>query len=77
MWLAKTIIGKQRKPYLMTIKVREDLNFEARFPMNLSPRVLASKMPFHRFDNVAAALQDFTEEVVVEWVNKAIKQRPV
>ena len=54
------------------IKVREDLNFEARFPMNLSARVLAAKMPFHRFDNVAAALQDFTEELVVEWVCKAI-----
>ena len=40
--------------------------------MNLSARVLAAKMPFHRFDNVAAALQDFTEEVVVEWVCKAI-----
>ena len=54
------------------IKVREDLTFEARFPMNLSARVLAAKMPFHRFDNLAAALQDFTEEVVVEWVSKAI-----
>ncbi len=54
------------------IKVREDLTFEARFPMNLSARVLADKMPFHRFDNVAAALQDFTEEIVVDWIRKAI-----
>ena len=39
--------------------------------MNLSARVLAAKMPFHRFDNLAAALQDFTEEVVVEWVKQS------
>ena len=52
--------------------VNENLTFGARYPTYLSGKVLSSKIAFHRFDNISAALQEYTEDLVLEWVKKTV-----
>lgn len=54
--------------------VKDDLTFGSNLPMHLIDRVLAKKVAYHRFDNIAAALQTFSEDLAIEWVKKAIKK---
>ena len=53
----------------------EDLTFERLTPENTNwtGRRLAEDLKFKRFDNMAAGLQAFTEEIVLQWVRNAIK----
>jgi len=52
--------------------VKDDLTFGSKLPMHLIDKVLAKKIAYHRFDNIAAALQTFSEDLAIEWVKKAI-----
>lgn len=54
--------------------VKDDLTFGARLPMHLIDKVLKNKVAYHRFDNIAAALQTFCEDLTMDWVSKAIKR---
>lgn len=56
------------------LSVKEDLTFFSRLPMHLIDRVLKKKIAYHRFDNIAAALQTFTEDLTLSWIEKAIKK---
>jgi len=51
------------------------LTFERQTPENTNwiGRRMATDMKFKRFDSIAAGLQAFTEELVVQWVHNAIK----
>jgi len=51
--------------------VNDDLSFGSRYPMHLIDQILRKKIAYHRFDNIAAALQTFCEDLVIEWVKKA------
>lgn len=55
-------------------KVNDDLTFSAKYPMHLIDKILAPKFAYHRFDNVAAALQTYTEELIISWVRKCISK---
>ena len=52
--------------------VNENLTFGARYPTYLSAKVLSLKIAFHRFDNISAALQEYTEDLVLDWVKKTV-----
>ncbi len=48
------------------------LEFRAKHPTHLIEKHLRKTIPYERFDNVAAALQTTTEELVEQWVRNAI-----
>ena len=54
------------------VKVNDDLTFSAKYPMHLIDKILAPKIAYHRFDNIAAALQTYTEDLITTWVSKCI-----
>ena len=51
----------------------EGLTFKSRIPSYMFDDYLEKKIPYHRFDNIAGALQDLLEEKVLEWINRAIE----
>ena len=55
------------------------LTFERQTPENTNwiGRRVAADMKFKRFDSIAAGLQAFTEEIVVQWVRNAIRHTGV
>ena len=48
--------------------------FEASFPMPLLKYHLKEKLIYNRFDNIAGALQKFTEEIVLDWITRWIRK---
>lgn len=44
--------------------------FESSFPMPFLKYYLKENLVYNRFDNIAGALQKFTEEIVVEWITR-------
>lgn len=48
--------------------------FESSFPMPLLRYHLNEKLAYARFDNIAGALQKFTEEIVIDWITRWIKK---
>ena len=55
--------------------LKEDgLTFDSKFPTRRFYNHLASKAIGERFDNIAGALQYFTEKLVTEWIKNAIKE---
>lgn len=48
--------------------------FEASFPMPFLKYYLKEKLIYNRFDNIAGALQKFTEEIVLDWITRWIKK---
>ena len=51
-----------------------DLTFKSKFNTQLFENYLRKKAVGERFDNLAAALQYFSEETVLKWVNLSIKK---
>ena len=54
------------------VKVKDDLSFSSKIRTNVSYYWIRQRFAQQRFDNVAYAVQKFTEEVTLEWVRKAI-----
>lgn len=52
----------------------EGLEFRSSIPSHMFEYYLKDKIPYHRFDNIAGALQDLLEEKVIEWIKKAINK---
>ena len=48
--------------------------FEASFPMPLLKYHLKENLIYNRFDNIAGALQKFTEEIVIDWISHWIRK---
>jgi len=48
--------------------------FESSIPMPLVKYVLKDKLSYHRFDNIAGAIQNFTEEITTDWIRRWIKK---
>lgn len=51
--------------------------FESSFPMPFLKYYLKEKLSYNRFDNIAGALQKFTEEIVIEWITRWIRKTGV
>ena len=63
------------KIYKDVVKLdKNSLTFVARFPMNRFDYYLKDKVAYTRFDNLASALQHFTETLLVEWIDSAIEK---
>ncbi len=56
------------------VTINDDLTFESRFPTRRFYHYLKSVAVGERFDNIAGALQHFTEELVTKWISAAIKK---
>lgn len=54
--------------------VNDDLTLQTKFHSHMFYKVLERYFSYERFDNVAGAVQKLTEEVLMEWVSKAIKK---
>ena len=50
----------------------DGLEFRSKIPSHMFDYYLEKKIPYHRFDNIAGALQDLLEENVLAWIKKAI-----
>lgn len=58
-----------------TVWLKSDgLTFDSKFPTRRFYNHLVSKAVGERFDNIAGALQYFTEKLVTEWIKNAIKK---
>jgi len=53
---------------------KNSLQFYGKFPVYRFDLYLKEKALYQRFDNIAGALQYFTETLVLEWVKEAIKK---
>jgi carbamoyltransferase len=53
---------------------KNSLQFYGRFPVYRFDLYLKEKALYERFDNIAGALQYFTEKLVLEWIKEAIKK---
>lgn len=56
------------------VRVNSNLTFSTKVNSQLFYKLLPKLFAYERFDNIAAAVQTFTEELVCEWVKSAIKQ---
>jgi carbamoyltransferase len=56
------------------IKLNDKLEFEAKFSTSISRYYLFERLIYERFDNVAAGIQQFLEEIVTEWVSGWVKK---
>ncbi len=56
------------------VTINDDLTFKSRFDTNFIELYLKKKTCVERFDNIAGALQHFTEELVTKWISAAIKK---
>lgn len=54
------------------VKVNDDLSFSSKIRTNISYYWVKKHFVRQRFDNVAYAVQKFTEDVTLDWVRKAI-----
>lgn len=59
------------------ISIRDDLSFKSRIRTNVSYYWIRKRFAQQRFDNVAYAVQKFTEDLVVDWVKKAVAKTGV
>lgn len=55
----------------------ETLQFRSKFPTHAVFEFFRDKLPNERFDNLSAALQALTEDLIVAWVKAAIKKTGV
>ncbi len=55
----------------------EDLKFKSKIPSHMFEYYLKENIPYHRFDNIAGALQDLLEEKVIEWIKRAIEKKGI
>jgi len=64
------------EPYNLFKKIiwLEDLEFKSKFRLQYADSFMNEKFKYLRFDNIAAAIQKLTEDLVVEWIKKAIKK---
>lgn len=56
------------------VKINKDLTFTSKFPFNRFDVHLEKTAQYERFDNIAAALQSFTENITKKWVEMIIKK---
>lgn len=54
--------------------INADLTFSTKIHSQLLYKILPNLFAYERFDNVSAAVQVYTEELVCEWIKKAIKK---
>ena len=54
--------------------VNPDLTFSAKIHSSMFHQILPKFFAYERFDNVAAAVQTLTEDLLCEWVDMAIKK---
>jgi len=54
--------------------VNNDLTLETKIHSHLFYKILPKLYYFQRFDNIAGALQTLTEDILTQWVKKAIKK---
>lgn len=67
-------IDKIYPKFKKLIWVDNDLVFHSRFNMPFADDFFKSELKFARFDNISGAVQKLVEELVLEWVSKAIKK---
>ncbi|ROR39159.1 carbamoyltransferase C-terminal domain-containing protein [Caminibacter pacificus] len=70
----KKYFQKAKKDIFEGLFWLEGLEFRSKIPSYAFSDYLSKKIPYHRFDNIAGALQDYLEELVIEWIKKAIKK---
>lgn len=56
------------------VSIKDDLSLRTKFRTNISYWWVKNNFEHVRFDNVAYAVQKFTETVTIEWVRKALKK---
>ena len=56
---------------------KESLKFKSKFNMNIAGSHFKKKLIGERFDNIAAAAQRVTEDLVVEWIRSAIAKTQI
>lgn len=54
--------------------VNPDLSFSAKIHSSMFHLILPKLLAYERFDNIAAAVQTLTENLLCEWVEKAVKK---
>lgn len=59
------------------ISINDDLSFSSKIRTNVSYYWVRKRFAQQRFDNVAYAVQKFTEDLAVEWVRKAVARTGV
>lgn len=56
------------------IWVNSDLTFGTKIHSSMFHQILPNIFAYERFDNIAAALQLFTEKLLCDWIEKAVKK---
>ena len=56
------------------IWVNPDLTFSSRIHSHMFYKILSKLYSYERFDNIAAAIQKLTEDIMCEWIELAIKK---
>lgn len=67
-------INKIYSKFKRLIWVDDNLVFHSKFNMPFADNFFKSELKFTRFDNISGAVQRLVEELVLEWVSKAIKK---
>jgi len=72
---AKDSYLKQILPIFEKILFLNELDeFRSVMPLYLCKYYLRENLVYHRFDNIAGAIQLFTEKIVLEWISRWIKK---
>lgn len=78
MGLAPYSDPKYYKPILSKLKELVKLDTDGKFKVKYQPiknkKILAQIIRFERFDNIAAAIQILTEDLIISWINFWIKK---
>ena len=53
---------------------KKTLQFKSRFNTAISHIYMKENFAYYRFDNIAAALQTYTEDLIIEWLSRLIKK---
>lgn len=59
------------------VRINDDLSFSSKIRTNVSYYWIRKRFAQQRFDNVAYAVQKFTEDTTIEWVKKAVARTGV
>lgn len=59
------------------LRLNEKDEFDSNIPMPVIKYYLRKKLLYHRFDNIAGAIQKFTENITVDWIKRWIKKTGV
>lgn len=59
------------------IWIEDNLEFKSKFSMPLADIFFVKEMKFIRFDIIAGCVQKLTEELICEWITKAIKKTKI